>query len=358
MRTCLTLWAAMLLAVVSAVPVWATTRYVSATGGGQYTLPSQAEAAAVSGDTILIGLGTYTESSGITTSKRLNWIGAGWDQTIITASSQWNINSAASKGTTIEGLRWESNFFPININSSADSITIRRCIMRATGSTPVISLQGGRLYMEDGIITLTTSQVAVNITTAGSALLLRNVVLAPAVNGASVAINAVAGIGTIELYNCVFLNFQNVFNVATGAQPVIAINNVFYDWNASPAFGTFPPASTFDYNASSGPAVPGTNGVVIAGNPFVNYDGTANYVIGTSDLHLIGGSNLINTGNPGLTDIDGSRSDFGVYGGPRALVDNGVPNYPWAVNIQLSPNVVGQGTPVNATAIGRVGPQY
>jgi hypothetical protein len=183
-------------------------------------------------------------------------------------------------------------------------------------------------------------------------------VITATVPTAQVAINGVSTAGTTELYNCVFLNYQNLFSMATGAQPVIAINNVFYDWGASPTFGTYPPASTFDYNASSGPAVPGTNGIALGANPFVNYDGTANYVIGTSDLHLVGGSGLINTGNPGLTDIDGSRSDFGVYGGPHPLVDNGVPNYPWAVNIQLSPNVVGQGTPVNATAIGRVGPQY
>ncbi len=53
----------------------ATIRYVSAYGGGQYTTLSAAYTAAVSGDTILIGPGTYSESS-IASTKRLAWVGA------------------------------------------------------------------------------------------------------------------------------------------------------------------------------------------------------------------------------------------------------------------------------------------
>jgi parallel beta-helix repeat protein len=40
--------------------------------------------------------------------------------------------------------------------------------------------------------------------------------------------------------------------------------------------------------------------------------------IGKEDYHLAGGSPCINTGDPGITDRDGSRSDMGIFGGPRS----------------------------------------
>jgi hypothetical protein len=141
---------------------------------------------------------------------------------------------------------------------------------------------------------------------------------------------------------------------------ISAFNNVFYDWSVAPTFGLYPIGSAFDYNASDGPPVPGTNGVAIITNPFVNYDPALNYVIGTSDLHLhpVNGAPLIDTGVPDLLDLNGTRSDFGVYGGIKPLVDDGVPAFPWVVSISLSPGTVNQGMPVNASSVARIGPQY
>lgn len=345
-------------AVCAALPAMATTRFVSSTGGGQYSLPSQAAAAAVAGDTILIGPGNYAEASGINTSIRLTWIGAGWDQTQILSSSQFNINNVNSKGTIIEGLRWESGFFPFNINSGADSIIIRRCVIKATGGQTAIYGQAGRFYVEDCLIIDSGGNFAIQ-TPPSAGTLFRNTVFFHNGTGIFPVFSSSGSAGTLEIYNCTFLNYPRIFTVSAGSQPVIAINNVFYDWQPSSTFGTYPPASIFDYNASDSLTAPGTNPLAIGGvNPFVNYSRVTNYVEGTSDLHLVSGSPLIHTGNPGFVNTDNTRSDFGVYGGPKPLVDNGVPNYPWAVNVTMSPNVVGQGTPVNATAIGRVGPQY
>jgi hypothetical protein len=348
----------MLLLAVS-VPGWATTRFVSSTGGGQYSLMSAAEAASVSGDTILIGPGNYSEASGITTSKRLTWIGAGWDQTQILSASQFNINGATSKGTSIEGIRWESSFFPFNFNSSTDSITIRRCLVKASGNQTVLYGQSGRVYVDDCIIIEAGNNTTVQVPPSAGMVFRNTVFVYGGTSTNAVFANSTGNAGTLEIYNCVFLNYQRIFSLNAGAQPTIAINNIFYDWGPAAAFGVYSPASIFDYNACDSLTAPGTNPLAMGGvNPFVNYSKSLNYIEGTSDLHLVGGSPLIHTGNPGLLNTDNTRSDFGVYGGPKPLVDNGVPNYPWAVNITASPNVVGQGTPVNATAVGRVGPQY
>lgn len=346
----------------------ATTRYVSANGAGQYTLPSQAVGAAESGDTILIGPGTYTEQSDLWADKRLTWIGAGWDETHLSFNGNLFVWGSNANGTTFEGIFLASSttdfgspyYGSFGPTGGCDSVNYRRCVIKSYSASVISSRynpspgswDGGRFYVDDCVLISANSRPIAGVTTGA---VFRNTAFAnfstgPAISGISS--------GIVELYNCVFLNSNTVFDLSSGSQPVIAINNVFYDWGASPSFGTYPAGSTFDYNASENVPAPGTNPFDIFTNPFVNYSSTDNYQHGISDLHLALGSALIDAGHPSLLDLDNSRSDFGIYGGPRPLIDNGVPNYPWVVNIILSPNLVGQGTNVNATATGRVGPQY
>lgn len=349
----------------------ATLRYVSQTGAGTYTLPSAAHTAAVTGDTILIGPGTYIEVNSILATKRLTWIGAGWDQTLIYGYANAGViqfNAVAATGSTFEGLRLigggpgQAGFY--NSFASCDSITARRCMFNGGINTNAITwiATNGRLYLEDCVV-IHNYQFVNGIEGPRSGGMLRNCVVASSVTpspGSSWAIGSgTAATGPLEVYNTVFLNWNTVFNTFFGSPASVLINNAAFDFNgAGTSWGTIPGASLMDYNAGpAGVTAIGTNYITIPSNPFVNYDVSLNYVIGTTDLHLIGGSNLIDAGNPGILDVNASRSDVGVYGGPRPLIDNGVPNYPWAVNIVNVPNVVGQGTPVNATAIGRVGPQ-
>jgi hypothetical protein len=346
--------------LIVSLPADATIRYVSAYGGGQYTTLSAAYAAAVNGDTILIGPGTYTEASTLTSVKRLAWVGAGWDQSKVTFSSYFGMANTTANGSLVEGLRIEGNSYALYLYSSVDSVTVRRCLLKSTYAYGnVINATGGRLYVEDCIF-IQAGQYGVTVQTPNAASLFRGCVFAwvPATGTYACFDNTSGLAGTLEIYNGVFLNQAKIFNLTSGAQPVIAVNNIFYDWRTSPTFGTYPGTSTFDYNASATITAPGTNTIDITDDPFVYYDETANYEEGVSDLHLVPESGLIDTGHPELLDPDESRSDFGVYGGPHPLVDNGVPIYPWAVNIILTPNLVGQGTDVNATATGRIGPQY
>jgi hypothetical protein len=296
----------------------------------------------------------------------LIWIGAGWDQTVITWGNANFYVNIGSTGSSFEGFyfRNSSNLGLFNPVNTADSISIRRCVMEKTGGSSALIVAGGttcRLYFEDCIFIQGIANVTIDLPNA--ATLFRNCIFASSsASNTNACFSGTATSGTTELYNCVFLNYRTMFNLPSGAQPVIAVNNIFYDWGTSPTFGTYPTGtSIFDYNASEMLTAPGTNAIAISANPFTTYVPANNYVFGTSDLHLAGGSALIDAGTPSLLDFAGlgtTRSDCGVYGGPRPLVDNGVPNYPWAVNIALNPFLVGQGTNVNATAIGRVGPQY
>ena len=340
----------------------ATLRYVSATGGGQYTSLSGAYAASSAGDTILVGPGIYSEPSTLNQQRRLVWIGAGWDQTIVNFGSYWQLNTVNASQSVIEGMRIESSSHVIYAANNPDSIVVRRCLLRSNGGYVLsFASQNSRLYVEDCLL-IQNYQYNELVITPNAACLFRNCVIAFTQSNTSTYSfqNTGGTAGTLELYNKVFVCWSRIFNLAAGAQPVIAVNNLFYDWGASPQWGTYPGSSTFDYNASSGPAAPGTNGLTISTNPFVSYDPAGYYVFGTSDLHLdpTNGAPFIDTGHPSLYDPDGSRSDFGVYGGPKPLIDTGAPNYPWAVFLQLDPNIISVGDSVNATGIGRVGPQY
>lgn len=348
----------------------ATIRYVSAQGAGQFTTLESAATAAVTGDTILVGPGTYTPGTINPNNKRLIWIGAGWDQTIVNlGGSNWYFNSPGANRTSIEGFRITATNNALIGWNNVDSCAIRRCYISNTTSNMLYwgaGSTGRSLTIEDCILSTTANNAAhscIAVSETNYTTTIRNCVfvnqggstVSPAIMGGSTS-------GPVELYNCVFLNWKVTFSLSAAGGPLVAVNNMFYDWLASPTFGTYNPGSVFDYNASqASPAAPGMNTLTIASNPFVNYSEASNYQHGITNLNLhpVNGAAFINSGHPSLLDFtNGSRSDFGVYGGPKPLVDNGVPNYPWAVNIVLNPTLVGQGTPVNASDTGRVGPSY
>src|SRR5512141_2625880 len=77
----------------------ATTRYVSRSGVTPYTTIYSAVNASVSGDTVLVGPGVYSEGIAVV-NRRLTVIGAGWDATQVTTIG---VSYALSNGTVIEG---------------------------------------------------------------------------------------------------------------------------------------------------------------------------------------------------------------------------------------------------------------
>jgi len=350
---------------------FATIRFVSAQGAGQYTTMDAAGNAAVTGDTVLVGPGTYAPAGMNFPNKRLIWIGAGWDQTTVQLNNNlWYFNSTGANRTSIEGFNVQQTTgqYAVVATNNVDSCSIRRSVIasgydniRCGGGNP-----GRSITVEDCILILTGNTSAPNVTLPDGNYpsVYRNCVIAQQ-NGItnSVGFTGVSTSGTLEIYNCVFLNQRILFNLNASSGPVIAVNNVIWDWYpTSPSIGTYNAGSVFDYNAApASPAFPGSNLITISTDPFVNYDEAVSYTGFNADLHLhaTNGAALINSGHPSLLDFtDGSQSDRGVYGGPKPLVDNGVPNYPWAVNVTAAPNLVGTGTPINATATVRVGPAY
>ncbi len=111
--------------------------------------------------------------------------------------------------------------------------------------------------------------------------------------------------------------------------------------SATPSNGT--PNMTFAYNALG----------VDGGTEFTSY---VTYSPQTSDYHLVGGSALINAGNPSSPfDLDGSQADIGVYGGQHPYVKNGAPDFPFVVELEVPISAPADGT-IPIFTRGRIGP--
>jgi hypothetical protein len=264
-----------LVVAMAAVSAQATIRTVNQFGTAQYTSVGAAITASSNGDTLLIAPGTYNENI-VLNFKILTVIGAGWDLVTMDAGGVQTISLANTvTGTSIEGIDAVSSTNTFLLNSSADSVTIRRCRLRSTTTTLNHAASGRRAFFEDCIISTSNNAIMVSLSSnTNSGWVFRGCVFAftGGTQSATTIFNGNNG-STLEVTNCTFVSVRQAFNL-TGSQPVIAINNVFYDWTGTPTWGTFLPGSVFDYNASdaTGPTIPGsfTNHILLGANdPFV-----------------------------------------------------------------------------------------
>lgn len=342
----------MLAVLAMSWSAYATTRYVSPSGVSPYVTIASAYNVSVAGDTVLIGPGTYAE--GLAVYRQTTFIGAGWDVTQIT-----NIALYAGAGTVVEGLFSNgTGGYPCYFGANMDSVTIRRCrIVDPSNAGYPCVYQGGASALTTFEDCQLIQSYATNVVTVSLGhIVFRNCLFV--LQSATVNTYAFSGNnGNLEIYNSVFLGFNRIFN-CTGTLPVVYINNIVYDWlGAGPQYGTYLAGSMLAYNASDRIIPPGTNVILLTTNPFVSYDSTANWS-DASNLRMAGGSPCIHTGHPSILNLDGSRSDMGIYGGPRPMVDRGVPSYPFPISLTITPTLIGVGDSIQVNTSGRVGPRY
>ncbi len=342
---------------------FATIRYVSGNpGSAPYSTINAAFSAATSGDTIVVGPGNYSEILGNTV-KRLHLIGAGWD--VCNWVAYIHLGGTLVNGSVVEGFKINPlNSYSVYTYSGADSITIRRCNITPVNGYMPFYVAAGELFVNDCVINAQGNHAMFFQNDANASTVVRNSVF-NSLTG-SPAHTALSGTnnGTVELYNCVFTNWVQPFAL-TGVPQVIGLINIFWDWNGAANYGQLPVGSVFEYTAAgagapSWPSNFASNIDLGNNNPFVSYNNAGNYEYGVSNLHLntnTGGLACTDAGYPSILDLDNSRSDLGIYGGPKPMVDHGITAFPFALTLTID-NLVEVGDSVNVTSSGRIGPRY
>ncbi|MEX0608421.1 MAG: hypothetical protein WD016_03695 [Balneolaceae bacterium] len=362
-----------LLLVVSATAVHAqTTHIVDLSGTGDFISIHAAVSAASAGDTIRVQPDQYpfTASLGkISVTKKLVIIGSGYmpveeggTELIDIAGSGYFALTGSADGTVIKGFRVQGAASFLSTESGTSGTTIEENLL-ISGSS-VLTLAGSQDTVRSNIFE--TSGSSSVYTTGPNTQVLNNIFSASNVGnyGGAVTVGT-SGSGVIIAYNLFLKGSFNYFqsgaiNISAGAPEVYS--NAFAGGTGSGLYNT---ASTFATNNGFYGSVTsfGLNPVEAAPD-FVEFDvdnedldidaiDEANF-----DFSLADGSGWIDAGRTGTLylDTNGSRSDIGIYAGPRPFADGrGAPSVPVVIDFQVSPTTVSPSGTITIKATGRIG---
>jgi hypothetical protein len=266
----------MTLLVISSY-AFSTTIVVDKNGGGNYTSITQAisSMSGISGnDTIKVWPGVYSEQ--ITLNKNITIIGSGYENTLITSSS--NPTIAMSSGKILH--------------------------------FKITCLNGDGIWLHNGIVSNCVitgcSLVGILAGTAGDNGLVQNCIISNNISHGVEARYIASTTLRITVTNC------------------IATSNGGTDFYVYCC-----PTTNFGMTLSY--SLCGTRSTYTSGNVGV-ITNTNPLFVSTTDFHISQGSPCWDSGNPAIYDPDGTSSDMGYFGGPDC------PIYPVVTEITISPN--------------------
>lgn len=340
---------------------------VASDGTQSFSQIADAITASASGDTILVMAGAY---AGFTVPHKLVIIGAGTGTGVGEGALVSGIVAVAGTADSTE-LRslWirqaaahgsvDSLASLLRIHSGAQRVFVWRCFVENTYTSNLLACvwigasasadfvqctlwNSGSSSSSDRYGILYRSNDAISLTSCVVSNLSYGLQQYAATSGT-----------TLQIKHCVFTAYGYFLYAIDGSATGVVENCAFM---TTPGWNNFYPAScSYSYCAYTSNAPPGATNFVTTAAAFENLllsDTRA------SDYHLATGSNLINAGNPGSPDdLDGSRADVGIYGGQHPFVDGGVPDYPFAVQVEVPYSAPLNGT-MRIWARGRVGPGY
>jgi hypothetical protein len=338
---------------------------VASDGTQPFTQISSAISASSTGDTVLVMAGSY---SGFTVDHKLVVIGAGTGVGIgegVLVNGAVEVEDAADS-TELRSLWIRAAFTNSVADSLASVLRIRSGATRVFVWRCFIENYTSNFYACALWIGLGASAEIVQTVLWGSgsadasnryAVLYRsnsNIVLTSCalVNVERCVHSYAATSGaTTTASHCVFTTENSNMYPFTGTIAGVAENCAFM---SEPGYTNFYTASiSYSYCVHTNQAPPGATNFAATAAAFVNLlynDARA------SNYHVASGSVIQNAGNPASPfDLDGSRADIGIYGGQHPYVDGGVPDYPFAVQVEVPYSAPLNGT-MRIWGRGRVGP--
>lgn len=348
------------------------THIVDLAGTGDFTTIHDAVEAASAGDTIRVQPDQYAFTADlgpVTVDKRLYIIGSGYmpvedggtELVDIPATGYFDLTGSAD-GTVIKGFRVQGAAGFIDTESGTANVTIEENLL--IGGISVMFFQGtadtvrSNIFHGTGYYSVRTVNSNSQIT---NNLFNENAV--PAANTGLIYLQNGAGVNVA--YN-LFLNTTSSpsfgrpdIYVSTGAPEIYSNGFVNSPYNILDPQGNAFITNNGFYNSTPVGLNP------IDANPdFENFDSdNAELDLETLDenefnLKLASGSGWIDLGRTGTPylDLDGSRSDIGLYAGPTSFSDGrGAPSVPVVIQFQVSPTTVSPSGTITITATGRIG---
>jgi len=353
---------------------------VDVAGGGQYSSIHAAVSAGttVAGDSILVMSGEYyftSQLGKVTVSKKLFIIGSGYA-------------TVTNGGTKLIDVKGDGLF---ELDGSSDGTHVSGFRMDSKGNAITVLANARQIVIENNFIIQRTDKYAVSITSSQNDTIRSNIFCA-GTDGRENCYGVYLSTATNELVcNNLFAGFKYAY-YDPGSTNSKVLNNIFlhngYYYNfthyagvqltGSSTFSSNVIMSTSHYDVNDG----SSGSATITYNCFFNnsYSDDKGYSTIESDplfknfassdvfnetsledkeydFHLNTGSPCINGGIPGqYFDVDGSRNDVGMYGGPYPFNnDLGIPTIPEVISISVSPTSVSPSGSITISATGRIG---
>ncbi len=357
---------------------------VDVAGGGDYIRINDAVGAAHSGDTILVMSGTYylNEQSGgaITVDKRLYIIGSGFmppdngGSYLVDLYNGLFIFESSANNSVVKGFRMLADHDQaIKINSGSRNITFEKNIVifnqyyyGVTNWWTLIINDSQNDTIRDNIFVGTEISEgygrvsAIKVSSYSQGLVISNNLIAQAESGIYLE-----NTSSIKVHNNIFLQVTHGYPIGVYGASDEIYSNIFMncDWLIYVNSGS-PTVSNNDFYNITYENV-GTKGYdyLEADPQFINFTSSDIYTETSFDednfdFHLSASSPCIDAGvvYPEYNDVDGSRNDIGLYGGPWPFDDGqGAPTIPEVLSISVSPTQVSPGGTLTLTATGRIG---
>jgi len=339
-----------------------------------YQTIHDAVSAAADGDTIFVTPGQYVFDATlgvITITKKLAIIGAGYDEDgthlIDQTGNGFFILDGSSDDNYFTGFKMKGAGTHINIQSGAKSIVIEKNYFIQTGAYNIYSVifsgteddtirynyffssgNGSGLALgstkgdliNNNIFVSVANGLSINNSDVNDRVLVLNNLFLEC--GLYVGYNnfryALSVNTVVEVYNNIFMN--NVYGVSATGNPIIKYNG-FFNNSISPTAGYF----------------------MITEDPLFEDYSAGDVFIETSiddeqyDFNLQETSPMVDAGILGYYfDVDGSRADISLYGGPWPMPGGkGEPTIPVVISISVTPTSVSPSGTISISATGRIG---
>jgi hypothetical protein len=321
----------------------------------------------VNGDTIFVVFGVYNES--VVVRKGVTLMGGGYynpegNPTHLFTTQSVGIRFATgANGATLEGffVQGHSGQKGVVIDSGVEDVRIHSNHIRTEGAI-ALEMNGSvrtlveHNFLQNNTVNTVLAQLSPDVVIRNNAMRAPN----------AFTLNVNSGGHRFEIYNNIIIGTSAVLSPSSSNGASTIYGNITIATTGGSIYNIGGGPFFFGYNHTHTPGGATLNnpsfmvpGAFSTGDPlFVNHTLSAPFDIATVDLRLSEDSPAIDQGRigPSFNDVDGTRNDSGVYGGPFPFrTGGGTPALPVVIALEVTPARVQPGGTIQVRVTGKIG---